>query len=488
MCGALSSFAQDTTSLRWVGINDVNNFNFFKNDSTDLTNFTASYGAGFGVFMNSQDSLLYAVMGGGVSAGTDRNLYQINPFTGATTLILDLTIPYISSADISADGKTLYVIQGQGGSSVDLGKITAINIATGTETFLTTALGDPGNSSYGMEFNPTDSSLYIFEGSWVGATRVQKIDLATLANTNVPMVGWTTQLHGALYTGTASKFIVTAGYGCNMLITDNSANNLVSFYNSCPYRTTDIEEIKTLRAPSNTISICPNTTDSVMISLIYEGTNFQWFKDGVLLSETNDTLMAFDAGVYRALIEIESTGNYMWSEPITITHATVPVVNITQATNDTLICPGDVITLNGASGGTLQWYRNGSIIAGATSSTYGATLSGVYNQTKTNTSGCVDSAAVSYVILDDAGCASGLNEFASANVVLYPNPVNTILSVESSELINAVVVVDMIGKQVYRMDNVAKTFVNVDLSTLVKGSYFVRVKTTNGEIIKKIQK
>jgi hypothetical protein len=138
MCGALSSFAQDTTSLRWVGINESSELNFFDTDTTDLINYSASYGTGHGIFVNSQDSLIYGVFDNG-AGGMDRNLYKINPFTGVMTLVWDLSLPYISSADISADGKTLYVIQGQGGSSVDLGKITAINIATGTETFLTTA-------------------------------------------------------------------------------------------------------------------------------------------------------------------------------------------------------------------------------------------------------------------------------------------------------------------------------------------------------------
>jgi hypothetical protein len=54
--------------------------------------------------------------------------------------------------------------------------------------------------------------------------------------------------------------------------------------------------------------------------------------------------------------------------------------------------------LTGTSGGTSQWYLNGSPIVGATSNTYYATAAGVYNMTKTNLNGCSDSAATSITV------------------------------------------------------------------------------------------
>ncbi|MFL5764256.1 MAG: T9SS type A sorting domain-containing protein [Bacteroidia bacterium] len=486
-CGALLAKAQDTTALRWVGVNENGELNFFKTDSSDLTNYVAGYGTGQGIFMSGKDSLLYGIFDNG-AGGSDRNLYKINPFTGATTLVWDLSLPYISSADISADGNTLYVIQGNGGVGTDLGIVSSIDMATGNATMLDTALNDPTSSSYGIEFNPTDNNIYIFEGAWSGNTRVQVFNPTTLVNTSSPMVGWNTQLHGAKWTGSGNKFIVTAGYGCDMLMTDNTANNLVSFYNTCPYHTADLEEFRTLRAKSSNIAICPNTTDSAMISLIYGGTNFSWYKNGVLLPDTNDTIKVFAAGVYRALIEIGTTGEYMWSEPITITHSAVPVVNVTQATHDTLICPSETIVLNGASGGTLKWYRNGTLIPGATASTYAATMSGSYNQLKINTAGCMDSAAVAYVIYDQlTGCSTGIDDQNHESVRLYPNPVDSYLFVESQEMINSIVLYDVVGKEVFRSENKDQKM-KLDLSGLVSGIYFVKITTQSGETIKKIQK
>jgi hypothetical protein len=486
-CCALYSNAQDTTALRWVGVNENGELNFFGTDTTDFVNYPTGYGTGQAIFMNNSDSLVYGIFDD--STGNDRNLYKINPFTGAKTLVWDLPLDYISSADISADGSKLYVIQGNGGSAA-IGVVSSIDMATGIATLVDTVLsGAVHTTSYGMEYNPLNNSLYIFEGSWDSDTldRVQVLNLTTNTLTDTVMIGGGEQFHGALWTGSGNTFIVAAGYGCDMFMTDNNANNLVSFYETCPYNTADVELFRTLRAKNT--SICPNTTDSAMISLIYPGTSFSWYKNGVQLPETNDTLITAAAGIYRALIEIDTTGKYMWSEPVTVTVNAVPVVNISQSAGDTLICPGETITLTGASGGTLKWYRNSVLIPGATSSTYAATLSGNYNQTKTNTSGCTASAALPYHIADQlTGCSVGIEESASAGVNMYPNPVESILTIEATEMIHTITIFDMVGKQVYRSENVKQQVVNLDLGGLAKGSYVIKIGTNSSEIIRRIQK
>lgn len=69
----------------------------------------------------------------------------------------------------------------------------------------------------------------------------------------------------------------------------------------------------------------------------------------------------------------------------------LPVVNITPG--DTAICSPDSILLTGTAGGTYQWYRNGSLVAGATTTTIYATTSGVYNMILTDANACLDSAS-----------------------------------------------------------------------------------------------
>lgn len=74
----------------------------------------------------------------------------------------------------------------------------------------------------------------------------------------------------------------------------------------------------------------------------------------------------------------------------------LPIVSIFGTTP---ICQGDTSLLTGSSGGSSQWYRYGVPIPGATTNTYHATLPGVYNMTKTNLNGCVDSSLTSFVLV-----------------------------------------------------------------------------------------
>ena len=46
----------------------------------------------------------------------------------------------------------------------------------------------------------------------------------------------------------------------------------------------------------------------------------------------------------------------------------------------------------------------------------------------------------------------------------------------------------IIGKEVFRTENVKKLNLSIDLTELASGSYFVKVLTASGETIRKIQK
>ena len=308
-----------------------------------------------------------------------------------------------------------------------------------------------------------------------------EIDIATVTESIVSTSLGGDEFHGVWHDTLNNNFLLTT-YGGDVYVSDASGLTGSILFSS-DNTTMDITQLVTLRSENDTLEFCPSTPDSMMVSLIYDVPGFQWYKDGVLYSETNDTIYVSDPGTYRALYPIDGGMAYMWSEPITVIHtahvditspggdtqlcpgetitltgestgtlqwflygspisgetgstltvsapgiynqsqtnmgctdtadasfvitnATVPVVTITESSSDTMLCPGETITLNGASGGTLQWYLDGSAIAGATTNTYNATAPGTYNQMKTNLSGCSDTAAVPYVIYDDSPVVS----------------------------------------------------------------------------------
>lgn len=84
---------------------------------------------------------------------------------------------------------------------------------------------------------------------------------------------------------------------------------------------------------------------------------------------------------------------------VTVTVNALPVVTLS---GNSSFCIGDSTLLTGSSGGTSQWYLNGVAIVGATTNTYMATAAGVYNMTKTNLNGCVDSSATGITVVINA--------------------------------------------------------------------------------------
>ncbi|MEX1192087.1 MAG: T9SS type A sorting domain-containing protein [Brumimicrobium sp.] len=471
------SFGQDTTSWRMVGLSSGSGEIVFHNsDSTNLTTVSHGFGSGHAIFINPVDDLAYMF----VDAGSgDRNLYQVNPFDGTSVLTHDFTQDYIHTADIGNDG-VLYCLVGNGAANA--GELVTLDLNTLNEVntgFFTTATG-----SRAMEFHPGDSSLYIFEGD---SDMLYVVDLATNAETSLTTTGMNDELHGAFYVEEEDIFHLSA-YGGEMYVTDNSYLNGTQYSNTDTYM--DLSYIKTISAASDIFGYCPNTsTDSLMIRLLYDVQNFSWYKDSVELTTTNDTIYASSPGTYRALMEIGTTGNYMWSRAIIVEEYTVPNVNITQADNDTLICPNETIVLTGVNGQDLQWYLNGAAINGATSNSYPATSAGSYNLLKTNTNGCSDSSAVAYVIYEDSDCSSAeLDENLDAKIQVYPNPVTNKLIVSANSKINKVTVLDLSGQVIMSNSDIQNKNTEISFSNVTNGSYIVVVETSSGVSFKKILK
>ena len=94
-------------------------------------------------------------------------------------------------------------------------------------------------------------------------------------------------------------------------------------------------------------------------------------------------------GVAAGTSVITYTDNNGCSVTQTVTVNVLPVTTITSSDADNTICSGESITLTadaGTTGYTFQWYKDGTVIVGATSSTYSATTTGTYTVAVTNNS------------------------------------------------------------------------------------------------------
>ncbi len=315
---SLAGSAQIETSLNWAGIGPTGGLNFFLDDSTDLVTIDCDYHTGYALFTDPKDSLLYGLFRGTGETYGDNNLYRINPFNGEITLAIDFAGTEFTSATINTDGSTIYLING--GGVATLGDIIAYDVETGTEALLTSALGEEGTSTYGMTYHPLDDQLYIYEGSEIGDTRLQKIDVSILSNEHIALTGFDGFITGAMWQGVDYEFIVNTAYDCSFLKTEELApDHLEEFYNSCMPETSDLANIHTIYAESDSIAICPETGDFTSIELMYDVNSFEWYKDGVLLTDETETTLTIDEpGVYQAAMEIKTTTAMLFSQEITV--------------------------------------------------------------------------------------------------------------------------------------------------------------------------
>ena len=142
---------------------------------------------------------------------------------------------------------------------------------------------------------------------------------------------------------------------------------------------------------------------------------YQWYKDGVAITGATSATYAIssvqssNAGTYKVLVM--NTGGWLYSQEVALVFVTTPVISVQPAsfTGDSVQSAGQPVQLSvTASGGSLsyQWYKNGSVISGATASTYtilsvsatGAT--GSYYVKITNSAGSVTSSTAVVTLVD----------------------------------------------------------------------------------------
>lgn len=477
-----NGFTQDTTAFNLIGINTNGGLDYFDNDSISMGQLTLStdFEDGFSIFQNPINGVLYAILYKGLDNPTERNLYSINPLSGDYTLVKTFTNKFINSADIAPDG-TVYFITGNG-NVTNPNTLHTFNIDTGVETFLSNPIL---NGSRGLEFNPLDSTLYLFEGY---TDILCTFNLATNVADTFNTTGLYDEIHGAYFDEVTNTFLISA-YGGEMYITDNSYLNGTLYHNTNSGVTgnnlMDLEKVKFIQGAA-TRGFCAG--DSVQISAYFSGVNYKWYKDGVEISNITDTFVyAKIPGVYKALMEVtmDEQVNYLWSEEITVSQFAIPNVVISSAGNDTEICPTETILLTGANGGTLQWYLNNAPISGANASTYAATQAGIYNQMKTNTSGCFDTSHVDFVITVDANCTTGLNEITANTFQVYPNPSYSDLTILNSfNGVTAYSILDLTGKTI-QSGELVSGLNTINLKALNAGVYLINVNGYTKRLVKK---
>jgi hypothetical protein len=72
---------------------------------------------------------------------------------------------------------------------------------------------------------------------------------------------------------------------------------------------------------------------------------------------------------------------------------------------------------------------------------------------------------------------AGLNELSKKSVSIYPNPTTQNLTIESTQLIKEIEIIDLFGRSILILSDVNTAETNLDLSKFSNGNYIVKVST-----------
>ena len=124
--------------------------------------------------------------------------------------------------------------------------------------------------------------------------------------------------------------------------------------------------------------------------------NNQWFLNGNPIGgATNQQYTATTSGNYT--VAVTELGCATTSAPTAVTVNPVPATPTITPGSATTFCDGGTVSLTSSSASGNQWYRNGSLIAGATNQQYVATISGNYT-TIVTTGGCSSTPSVATTV------------------------------------------------------------------------------------------
>jgi hypothetical protein len=229
----------------------------------------------------------------------------------------------------------------------------------------------------------------------------------------------------------------SVGTGPNVNVAIVGAFKVVVTNSSGCKATSSITTVSKYTVPSATVSGSPLTFctgDSVKLNANTAiGFTYQWKKNTVNISgATSSSYTATTSGTYTVTVAQSFCSGLT---PVTSSGTTVIVNTLPAATisagSSTTFCNGDSVTLsaNTGTGLSYKWLKNGSLISGATASTYKAKTAGSYRVLVTNSSSCSDTSAVTTVTVNSLPTASisagGPTTFCSGNSVVLTGNTGT---------------------------------------------------------------
>ncbi len=176
-------------------------------------------------------------------------------------------------------------------------------------------------------------------------------------------------------------------------------------------------------------------------------------------ADVRHPIHAFSApGIYTVTLSLPSECN-----PITVTRQ----VTVSPLVADTPVVSLNQTFLESTTAAHYQWFLNDTEIAGAISQQYVPSVNGTYTVLVTDSRGCTQTSAPFSVTTVGQHKIEPGNRFR-----LFPNPAKEILIIENNDIVDAISITDITGKEALHITNPGKT---IAINTLAKGFYIVQV-------------
>jgi len=236
----------------------------------------------------------------------------------------------------------------------------------------------------------------------------------TSSNTSKATVNTTTGVVTGVDTGSVTITYTVSVSGC----TKSVSTTLTVVDGSNIVAPAIVAQSSSSICSNGSVTICPTT---------FGWSNYQWYKNGVAvaLNGTSSCITA-DTSKLGSYTLTATYGSGCWSpqsNAVVVNTATAPVTPTISGAAST--CNGQTVQLTSNSVTNNQWYKDGTLISGATNQVYTANASGTYTVAVTNAcGGSATSAAASVSI----GAYITVNSIQSVTGIVCKNATQTLVN------------------------------------------------------------
>ena len=402
-------------------------------------------------------TITYAVTGtGGCATVTSTLLITVTAPPNAGTISGDAAVCVAGTTTLSSDGDSggTWSSADDNVATVDASGVVT-GVAAGTVTITYTAAGSGGcadaTAEYVITVNPLpivsitpDGSLTICQGESVILT----------ATSGISYVWISSNAYGLTYTDTQDITVTKSGI-YTVTVTDA---------NGCSAAIGETVTVNPL--PSTTITPGGPTTfcqgGSVTLSAPAGASSYLWSTGSI-----SSSILVTDSGTYT--VTVTKLGCSATSNETVVTVKPKPNTPSIAAGGPITFCEGASVLLTASGGLSFQWYKSGTIIDGATSSSLNVTAGGNYQ-------------AVSF----NNGCQSNLSNGIPIVVNTVETPIivsaggKTTICNGSTVLLSAPLGSTSLDYQWYRNDTAIVNGTSRTYTASVTGTYRLKITTAAG--------